>query len=106
MLLSGVLFAVILAGCWLAWLITRPRRGVIRPSAGITAGLRALPAHTYAYSPPDRAAAEASFARHPAGRSRKTSVNGWTQPKGPDDDPEFLRVLARRIHGTPGDAAE
>lgn len=27
-------------------------------------------------------------------------------PRGPDDDPEFLRQLAERIHGTPTDPAE
>ena len=31
---------------------------------------------------------------------------GWVAPKGPDDDPEFLRQLAQRIHGTPTDPAE
>ena len=27
-------------------------------------------------------------------------------PRGPDDDPEFLRQLDQRIHGTPTDPAE
>jgi hypothetical protein len=27
-------------------------------------------------------------------------------PKGPDDDPEFLRELDRRIHGTSADSNE
>jgi hypothetical protein len=30
----------------------------------------------------------------------------WVAPKGPDDDPEFLRQLAERINGTPTDPAE
>ena len=50
-------------------------------------------------------AADAAVARHPAGRSRKTR-SGRPVPKGPDDDPEFLRQLDSRIRGTspdPGD---
>lgn len=43
-------------------------------------------------------AADAALARHPAGRSR---LAGRQVPKGPDDDPEFLRQLARRIQGDP-----
>jgi hypothetical protein len=44
-----------------------------------------------------------AVARHPAGRSRKMIAADWTPPKGPDDDPAFLRELDRRIHGTRGD---
>jgi hypothetical protein len=36
-----------------------------------------------------------AVARHPAGRAR---VTGPAVPKGPDDDPEFLRALHRAIH--------
>ena len=46
--------------------------------------------------PPMAGTAEAALARHPAGRSR---MAGGQVPKGPDDDPEFLRQLARRIRG-------
>ena len=46
------------------------------------------------------AATDAAVARHPAGRSKKAAQEGWTAPKGPDDDVEFLRLLDRRIHGT------
>jgi len=44
--------------------------------------------------------------RHPAGRAMDTGIGGLathpprsvpTRPMGPDDDPEFLRELARRI---------
>jgi hypothetical protein len=47
------------------------------------------------------AATDAAVARHPAGRSKKAAQEGWIAPKGPDDDVEFLRLLDRRIHGTP-----
>ena len=43
--------------------------------------------------------ADDAVARHPAGRARITGV-GWAAPRGPDDDPEFLRALDRRIHGS------
>jgi hypothetical protein len=65
-----------------------------------------MPTHTYVYWYPDWAAADASVARHPAGRSRKTPVEGWPLPKGPDDDPDFLRELDRRIKGIPDDESE
>jgi hypothetical protein len=53
-------------------------------------------------------AADDAVARHPAGRGRVAgashagaSQSGASQagPKGPDDDPEFLRALARAIRG-------
>ena len=40
--------------------------------------------------------ADAAVARHPAGRAR---IPGATAPRGPDDDPEFLRALDRAIRG-------
>lgn len=41
-------------------------------------------------------AADEAVARHPAGRSPvKLNI-----PRGPDDDPEFLAELARRIRGS------
>jgi hypothetical protein len=46
--------------------------------------------------------AEPDRSRHPASRARA----GRTRPRGPDDDPEFLRQLAERINGTPTDPAE
>ena len=42
--------------------------------------------------------ADDAVARHPAGRARMADVGRGT-PKGPDDDPEFLRALARAIQG-------
>jgi hypothetical protein len=52
------------------------------------------------------AAADAAVARHPAGRSKQATPDGWTAPRGPDDDPEFLRLLDRRIRGTSADSGE
>lgn len=49
-----------------------------------------------AVGPVDWTAAEASLARHPAGRYRQAPLPA---PKGPDDDPEFLRTLDRIIKG-------
>ena len=49
-------------------------------------------------------AADDAVARHPAGRSRGAGTgprNGHGVPKGPDDDPEFLRALGRAIRGNP-----
>jgi hypothetical protein len=42
--------------------------------------------------------ADDAVARHPAGRARMADV-GRVTPKGPDDDPAFLRALARAIRG-------
>jgi len=39
--------------------------------------------------------ADDAVARHPAGRARVAGA----RPKGPDDDPEFLRALDRAIRG-------
>jgi hypothetical protein len=74
---------------------------------------------------PTESAADAALSRHPAGRSRPGGPGrgrtGRTMPRGrggfggpgnppghrgPDDDPEFLRQLAQRIHGSPTDPAE
>ena len=77
---------------------------------------------------PTESAADAALSRHPAGRSRpdgrgrgrgrgragrtmterpgRLRGTGSIPGRGPDDDPEFLRQLAQRIHGTPTDPAE
>jgi len=39
-----------------------------------------------------------AVARHPAGRARMADT-GRAGPRGPDDDPEFLRALDRAIRG-------
>jgi hypothetical protein len=141
MLLSGALFALFLAGCWLycltdaaltpageyagwakrtwivviavtfiagaiAWLIARRHSRAMHwpPTAvdhltlvSLGDGLGGANITWY----PDRQtpnAADAALARHPAGRSR---MLGRQAPIGPDDDPEFLRQLAKRIQGDP-----
>jgi len=42
--------------------------------------------------------ADDAVARHPAGRARAAEA-GPAVPRGPEDDPEFLRSLARAIRG-------
>jgi hypothetical protein len=44
--------------------------------------------------------ADDAVARHPAGRARAAEAARF--PKGPDDDPEFLRVLDQVIRGISG----
>jgi hypothetical protein len=141
MLLSGVLFVLFLAGCWLycltdaaltpareyqglrksawigiiagtfivgaiAWLIARRSWRNRSWPAGHAAALVTLASHGdgdltwYAHW----TAADDAIARHPAGRSRK--ADAWTAPKGPDDDPDFLRQLDHRIRGTSADAGD
>ncbi len=129
MLLSGALFALFMMGFWLycltdailtpadecrgmpkaawialiiltfvggavAWLIVR------EPLCSAGSSIGPAP---HADDPGDRyfrsgrwTDADDAVARHPAGRAR-TSVG--TAPRGPDDDPEFLRELDRAIHG-------
>jgi hypothetical protein len=142
MLLSGVLFILFLAGCWLycltdaaltpareyaglrkatwigiiaatftvgaiAWLIARRSwRGRSWPASH--AVLLTLASHgdgdlTWHAS---WTAADDAIARHPAGRSRKPGADGAAVAKGPDDDPEFLRLLDHRIRGTSADAGD
>jgi hypothetical protein len=43
--------------------------------------------------------ADDAAARHPAGRGRVTDHLGV--PKGPDDDPDFIRALGRAIRRNP-----
>jgi hypothetical protein len=130
MLLSGVLFVLFLAGCWLycltdaaltpaveyrglskstwiciisatfivgalAWLIARRSR---RSKSRVTAS-----AGTW-YSP--WATADAAVARHLAARGKQPSRDRQHIQQGPDDDPEFLRQLDRRIRGTSADPGE
>ena len=44
-------------------------------------------------------AADDAVARHPAGREKVSGSQG--RPEGPDDDPDFLRVLAAAIRRNP-----
>jgi len=41
--------------------------------------------------------AEAALARHPASQARRAAGPVQATPRGPDDDPEFLRQLTERI---------
>ena len=129
MLLSGTLFALFMVGFWLycltdailtpaaecrgmakpawiavitltfiggavAWLIVRePARGpsvLSKPHPGDPGD--------YYFRTGRRTAADYAVARHPAGRARGADT-GRVAPKGPDDDPEFLRALDRAIRG-------
>jgi hypothetical protein len=179
MLLSGVLFVLFLAGCWLycltdaavtpaeafpgwrkrtwivviavtliagaiAWMIARRNWRSHQWSSTGAANLIIIDRHGadvlwYPHPPtesagptdPAESAADAALSRHPAGRSRpdgrgrgrdrglgragrtiprgRGGYGGTGSPpvyRGPDDDPEFLRQLAQRIHGGPTDPAE
>jgi len=129
MLLSGALFALFMMGFWLycltdailtpsgecrgmpkaawiavitltfiggavAWLIVR------EPLCSPASSLAPAP---HRDDPGDRyfrsgrwTDADDAVARHPAGRARTSAT---TVPRGPDDDPEFLRALDRAIRG-------
>jgi hypothetical protein len=138
MLLSGVLFVLFLAGCWLycltdaaltparefqrltkatwiaiiaatfiagaiAWLVAR-RSWRARPLPDSHPGLLTLVGNDDDAWPMRWTAADDAIARHPAGRSRNPADG--LAPKGPDDDPDFLRQLDQRISGTSADAGE
>src|SRR5712691_10300702 len=129
MLLSGTLFALFMMGFWLYCLtdaiLTPPAecRGLSKPGwiavialtfiGGAVAWLIVrVPERRPSVSPkpdPDDLGdghfrterwtdADDAVARHPAGRARAADT-GRAAPKGPGDDPEFLRALARAIRG-------
>jgi hypothetical protein len=139
MLLSGVLFVLFLAGCWiycltdaaltpaaeyrgfsknawiciiaatfiagaLAWLLAR-RSWRTRSWVTAQPGRRALADADFSWYASWTSPA-AAVARHPAGRSRHTPGGNRNLPLGPDDDPDFLRQLDRRIRGTSADPGE
>jgi hypothetical protein len=127
MLLASALFALFMVGFWLYCLtdaILTPAaecRGLPKPAwiavitvtfiGGAIAWLILRePAYTVSALPaadPDDACSRAgrwtraddAVARHPAGRARVTGLVR-AAPRGPDDDPEFLRALDRRIRGS------
>jgi hypothetical protein len=127
MLLSGALVALFMTGFWLycltdvilapapecrglskqawvavvavtfivgafAWLIVRRP---VRDSASLSdrSGGQPDPGHRVLTDADD------AVARHPPGRANLTGPRAV--PKGPDDDPEFLRALDRAIRGNP-----
>jgi peptidoglycan/LPS O-acetylase OafA/YrhL len=94
--------AVTFVGGALAWLIVRrPVRDSVRPNPGWgheRTGDRGDPA-AERWTTADDAAA-----RHPAGRAMVADPQA--EPKGPDDDLEFLRALDRAINGNRQGGAE
>jgi hypothetical protein len=112
MFLSGVLFVLFLAGCWLycltdAALTPASEFPGLRKQAWIAvifvtfilgamawAIARYLNRSTRAV---DLFMAAEAVARHPASRARQADPSFRHFPIGPDDDPEFLRQLAERI---------
>ena len=129
MLLSGALFALFMMGFWLYCLtdaILTPAaecRGMPKTAWIVVLTLTFIggaiawlivrePLHSRAPSlaparqpddPGDRyfrggrwTDADDAVARHPAGRAK---TPGATAPRGPDDDPAFLRALDRAIRG-------
>jgi hypothetical protein len=109
-----ILFILFVAGCWLAFVWTIARRSRRIRHWSLTAadhpGLAGYDAQNVNWYPRRQAtAAEASLsreapARHPANRAR--NAPGRSVPIGPDDDPEFLRMLDRLISGTSDPASE
>jgi hypothetical protein len=98
----GIIAATFVAGA-IAWLAVR--RSQRRRSWAATpwrTGMRTRPYDASVWYR-DWMPADGAVTRHPAGRYRKMTVAGRTLPKGPDDDPAFLRELDHRIHGTTGD---
>ena len=91
--------ALTFIGGAVAWLIVREPT-VREPPRGPDASLAPAP------HPDDRGGryfrsgrwtdADDAVARHPAGRARTPRA---TAPRGPDDDPAFLRALDRAIRG-------
>jgi hypothetical protein len=119
MLLTDVLFVLFMGGCWLycltdaaltpavayrglpkgAWISIIAATFILGAIAWLLAQSRCRRPWACT-TPADWAAAEASQARHPAGRYREAGVR--VLAKGPDDDPEFLRDLDRIIHDSHG----
>ena len=88
--------AVTFIGGAVAWVIVR------QPVRAASVRLAALPgweADDESYSDSERwTDADDAVARHPAGRA--LTGGGPRNPKGPDDDLEFLRALDRVIRGS------
>jgi len=112
MFLSGVLFTLFLAGCWLycltdaaltpasafpgwrkqVWIAVISVTFVVGAVAWVIVRYRIRSARAA-----HRFLAADALARHPASRSRLSDPSFRALPIGPDDDPEFLQLLADRI---------
>jgi hypothetical protein len=115
MLLPSVLFVLFLAACWLYCLADAALtpaaafRGLPKAAwIGIIAvtfiaGAIAWLASRGPRYPRSWAATDMLTRPHEGGMPLYPH---WMPPKGPDDDPEFLRELDRRIHGTSADSSE
>ncbi len=132
MLLSGVLFVLFLAGCWLYCLTDaaltpaeafpgwRKRTWLVVIAVTLIAGAVAWMIARRNWRSrrwPASDAANLMIIDHngvnvlwypdpPAEQAEQADPAGRAIPKGPDDDPEFLRQLAEWIHGSPTDPAE
>ena len=89
----------------IAWVIARKwwrtRHRPLKPAAraGLTSyDVLSAPEDPDRPTSTDRLTVAEALARHPASRSR--NMAGRAAPIGPDDDPEFLRMLDRFISGT------
>jgi len=91
----AVIAATFIGGA-VAWLIVR------QPVRAATARLNSRSRWDIDEAPDDDSYrwtdADDAVARHPAGRAR--GAEAPRMPKGPDDDPDFLRVLDRVIRGS------
>jgi hypothetical protein len=120
MFLSGVLFVLFLAGCWLycltdaaltptsafpglrkqVWIAIISVTFILGAVAWVIARYRSRSTRAV-----DSFLASEARARHPASRSRLADPSFRALPVGPDDDPEFLLSLDRFISG-PSDSGE
>jgi hypothetical protein len=93
-----VIIALTFIGGAIAWLIIR--QPVFGSSAPLAAARRWDPDNPGegCFRARRWTDADDAVARHPAGRARVADT-ARTAPIGPDDDQEFLRALARAIHG-------
>jgi hypothetical protein len=91
----------------IAWYIARNRKWwrirywPASPAGPADARPNAAPARPYpdySATPPSGYSVAEALARHPASRSKNEPRR--TAPIGPDDDPEFLRLLDRLISGS------
>lgn len=105
MLLSGVLFVLFLAGCWLYCLTD----AALTPAAefrGLTKEAWIfIIATTFVVGAIAWLVARGSRGTL-ASRSGQAPDGHADRPGGPDDDPDFLRHLDRRIHGTSADPGD